>query len=302
MQLSDNFRGAMLMSGSMAAFTVNDACMKLLADDLDVWQSVFLRGIGTTLCLVLLTWGMGQMQWRHSAREWRLIAMRSAAEAASAFLFITALFNMDIANVSAILQALPLTVTLAGALILGEAVGWRRLVAILVGFCGVLLIVKPGGADFNVYSVYALLAVVGVTVRDLSARRMSRSVPSLFVSLIAAMTVTAGAGIGTLFTDWAPVSGRDAGLLAGAAIFMIGGYVCSVAAMRVGEIGFVAPFRYVSLIVAMILGVAVFGTFPDTTRLVGAAIVVATGLFTLWREWQLRRAGLKVPPLPPARG
>ena len=162
------------------------------------------------------------------------------------------------------------------------------MVAILVGFCGVLLIVKPGSDGFTIYSLYALGAVACVTVRDLTARRMTADVPTLLVSAMAALGVLFFAGIGAALSDWAPVTPRSMLLIAGATLCIMMGYVCSVAAMRAGEIGFVAPFRYTSLIVALILGYAVFGTFPDLLTLFGAAIVVATGLFTIWRELKTR--------------
>ena len=294
---SDNFRGAALMVGAMAAFTFNDACMKALGQDMPLFQALFLRGIGTTLLLGLLALYLGQLRLGFPRRDWVLVAVRTVAECGAAWFFITALFNMPLANVSAILQSLPLTVSLAGALVLGEAVGWRRLVAIVIGFCGVLLIVQPGTDGFTIHSVYALASVACVTVRDLAARRMSAAVPSMTVSLMAALGVLLFAGGGALTIDWAPVSGRDVALLGGATLFVIGGYICSVSAMRVGEIGFVAPFRYTSLLVALVLGVVIFGDFPDPLTLTGAAIVVATGLFTLWREMKARR-GPPPEPLP----
>ena len=287
--ISENMRGAILMAASMTAYTVNDAFLKLLGDDLPMFQTLFLRGIGTVIGLIVLARFMGQMRFDLTRHSWILIAIRTISEAAAAYCFITALFNMDIANLSAILQSLPLTVSLAGAVFLGEAVGWRRMVAILVGFCGVLLIVKPGTDGFTIHAVFALGAVVCVTVRDLAARRMSPEVPTMLVSLMAALGVTAFAGAGAALSEWAPVSARSWGLIAGATAFIISGYVFSVAAMRAGEIGFVAPFRYTSLIVAIILGYAVFGTFPDRLTLLGALIVVATGLFTIWRELRVRR-------------
>lgn len=293
-KLSDNMRGALFMTGSMTAFTVNDAFIKLLGEDLPLFQILLLRGIGVVIFLGLLTHYMGQLRFDVSRRDWGLITLRSAAEAASVWFFMSALFEMDLANLSAILQALPLTVTLAGALFLGEAVGWRRLAAILIGFLGVLLIIQPGSDGFSIYALYGLGAVVGVTIRDLAARKLSRQTPSLLVSFVAAVFVLIFAGVGATTEDWAPITSRSWGLITGAMVFIIAGYIFSVSAMRVGEIGFVAPFRYTSLVVAMILGVLVFGTFPDGLTLIGAAIVVATGLFTLLREWKLR----KVPPKP----
>ncbi|WP_445327160.1 DMT family transporter [Yoonia sp. GPGPB17] len=195
---------------------------------------------------------------------------------------------MPIANVSAILQVLPLSVSLVAALFLGEALGWRRLTAIFVGFIGVMLIIQPGGADFSIYSIYALGAVACVTLRDIAVRRMSRDVPSVFVALIAAVGVTGLGGVGSLFVAWQPFSMTSGLQLAGAMSFLIFGYIASVSAMRFGEIGFVAPFRYTSLLVALVLGVLVFDEWPNTLALIGGAVVVATGLFTLYRETKLQ--------------
>ena len=287
--LSDNTRGALLMMTAMAAFTFNDASLKSLSDELPLFQALFLRGIGTTGLLLLLTWAMGQLRFDIARRDWALMGIRTVAEAAAAWFFLTALFNMPIGNVSAIMQALPLTITLVGALFLGEAVGWKRLIAILTGFVGVVMIVQPGGGGFTHFSVFALLSMFCVTVRDLAARRTSRSVPSVMVATVAAAGVTVFAGVGSITVDWQPLSPLATMQLTGAMVFVIGGYIASVAAMRVGEIGFVAPFRYTSLLVALVLGYLVFGDWPNALTLWGAAIVVATGMFTLLRERQLRR-------------
>lgn len=277
-------RGALLMSGAMAGFTFNDACMKLLGVEIPLFQALFMRGIATSILLLVLTMRLRQLRFDLSRKDWVLVGIRSVAEMAAGWLFLTSLNHMSLANVSAILQSLPLTVTLASAIFLGEAVGWRRLLAIMIGFCGVVMIVQPGGDAFSVHSLYALSAVACVTVRDVVVRRMSKSVPSLLVSLAAAIAVTFFSGVGSIFVDWQPFDLRAWLLLAGASGFILAGYVMSVAAMRIGEIGFVAPFRYTSLLVAIILGVAVFGTFPNALTLVGASVVVATGLFTILRE------------------
>jgi len=285
--LSDNMRGAGLMMASMAAFTLNDACMKAVADELPLFQATFLRGVLTSVLLYVSARALGLLTWRLPRQEWGLIAVRTLAELGAAFFFLSALFHMPIANVSAILQALPLTVTLAGALFLGEAVGWRRFSAILIGFAGVLMIVRPGAAGFNAYSVFALIAVVMVTVRDLAARRLSANVSSVTVALIAAFAVTLFAAVATLLEPWAPVSGTAAAQLGVAAVLIIGGYVFSVSAMRVGEIAMIAAFRYTSLIWALVLGFAVFAEWPDRLTLSGAAIVVMTGIYTFYRERRL---------------
>lgn len=284
MALSPNMRGALLMIGSMTAFTVNDAFMKLLGDHLPFFQVLFLRSLGVTALLVTIAVSAGVLKTSLARRDRGLIALRSVAEVGAAWFFITALFHMPIANVTAIIQALPLTVTLGAALVLGEQVGWRRFTAIFVGFIGVFLIVRPGSDGFTIYSVYALAAVFCVTVRDLAARRLSSEVPSLVVALVAACSVLLFSGAGAAVTEWQDMAVRDWTLLLGAVVTILGGYLFSVMAMRVGDIGAVAPFRYTSLLVALILGLVVFGDWPRPLTLIGAAIVVATGMFTLWRE------------------
>lgn len=291
---TSNTRGAVFMVGSMTAFTVNDACMKALSDELPLFQALFLRGCFVMAAMLGVAWRAGVFRTPIPKRDRALIALRTGVEVAAAYFFISALFHMPIANVTAILQALPLTVTLAGAVFLGEAVGWRRMLAILVGFGGVMLILRPPflfgeGEVFSVYSGYVVLAVICVTVRDLCARRISTQVPSMSIALAAAVGVMLMGGIGSLTQEWQPLSMLAAIQLAGAAFFVIGGYVFSVNAMRSGEIGFVAPFRYASLVVALILGLVFFGEWPDELTLLGCAIVVATGLFTLYRERETAR-------------
>lgn len=296
--MSDNTRGALLMTGSMAAFTFNDAFMKALGEHLPLFQAIFLRGLGVTAFLIGLTFWMGQLRLTASRRDWALMSIRAVSEMGGAWFFITALFHMPFANLSAILQALPLAVTLAGALFLKESVGWRRMAAILIGFAGVMLIVRPGAEGFTIYALYGLATVACVTVRDIVSRMMSREVPSLLVASVSALGVTLFAATGSAFETWAPVDGPVLLKLLGAMVFVFGGYLFSVSAMRVGDLAFVAPFRYTSLLVALVVGALVFGTFPDLLTLIGAGIVVATGLFTLYRERVTRRAALAAAAAP----
>lgn len=205
-QTKDNMRGALLMVASMSAFTFNDAFIKSLAGALPLFQILALRASATALLLGLIAWRAGALHLRFDRRDRILVALRSLSEIGAAYTFFMALFNMPLANVSAILQALPLTVTLAGALFLGEQVGWRRMVAILLGLVGVLLIVRPGPDGFNAFSLYALGAVAFVTIRDLTARRMSADVPSLSVAFFAALGVLIFAAIASIGVDWQPVS------------------------------------------------------------------------------------------------
>lgn len=287
MALSNNMRGAGLMTAAMVAFTCNDAFMKAATTTLPVFEAIFLRGVLTTAALAVIAWRMGALRLKLPAADRGWIALRIFGEVSSTFTFLLALKHMPLANLSAILQFLPLAVTLAAALLFGEAIGWRRLSAILVGFVGVMLIVRPGTEGFDRWSVLGLLSVAGVVVRDLATRRLSSGVPSQTVALWAALSVTLAAACMLPLFEVKPVSVKEALEVAGASVFIIFGYLTIVMSMRVGEISIVAPFRYTSLVAAIILGWVVFGQWPDRMTLAGSAIVVATGIYTFHRERRL---------------
>jgi len=290
MAISDNLRGVLYMCVSMLAFTVNDTFMKLVTETLPLFQAIALRGMISTLALVLIAKAMGTLQLWPAPRDRAVIGLRSLAEVGGTVFFLVALTQMPLANLSAIMQVLPLAVALAAAVFLGAPMGWRRITAILVGFAGVMIIIRPGTDSFTVWSVLGLASVVCVVARDLATRQLSASVPSTAVSIWAAVTVTAMGLVGAFAEGWQPVDAAQALLILGAAAFLIVGYLFSVMVMRVGDIGVIAPFRYTALLWAILLGLVVFGTRPDRWTLIGAAIVVASGLFTLWRERALRRA------------
>ncbi|MFT7595466.1 MAG: drug/metabolite transporter (DMT)-like permease [Paracoccaceae bacterium] len=279
-----NTTGALLMMGSMVAFTLNDTCIKATGGALPLFQLLTLRGLLTSVLIYLLARRMGALTFRLSRHDWALVSIRSLSEIGMTYFFLTALMNMPLANVTAVLQVLPLTVTLGAVLVFREQVGWRRMSAIAVGFGGMLLIVRPGPDGFDIYALYALAAVACVTVRDLTTRRMSSNIPSLTVTFISATAILVFSAVASVTTIWAPVDARLAGLVVASSVFVMVGYVLSVAVMRVGDVSFVAPFRYTGLLWALMLGWLVFGDWPDQLTLLGATIVVATGLFTLYRE------------------
>jgi len=281
---SDNLRGAIFMMLSMAGYVLNDTMMKLISQDIPLAQSVFVRGLMATALLAVFAAYRGQFLHRSTWPEMQVILWRSFAEIAATFCFLTALFNLPLANVTAILQSLPLAVTLAGSLFLRHKVGWRRYLAILIGFGGVLIIIRPGGADFNAFSLWAVAAVGFVTLRDLMAARLSKRTPSIFAAMFTAAGVTATAGVATAFEPWQPISASGFTALVSAAGFILVGYVTSISAMRFGEIAFVSPLRYTALVWALLLGIFVFQDYPDFWTLTGITIVVGTGIFTFYRE------------------
>lgn len=289
----ENFRGALYMSLSMFGFVTNDATMKWISAELSLFQVVFLRGLFTVVLIGAFAYFRGALFYKPDRRDTRVLALRLVGEVGGTFCFLNALFNMPLANASAILQSLPLAVTLGAALFMGEKVGWRRYTAIFVGFLGVMIIVRPGMEGFNAYALWAIAAVFFVTIRDLSTRSLTRGVPSLFVTLTTAVGVTVLAGLCVPFDEWKPVQNHHFLFLGGAACLVFIGYLFGIMAMRHGEIGFIAPFRYTILIWAILLGFLVFGDIPDTWTIIGSSIVIGTGIYTFYRE-RLRSSGRPV--------
>lgn len=295
--LSDNAKGAVLMMCSMAAFTFNDLLIKTIGTEVPLSQVLLLRGILASALIYALARYLKALAWPARRKDRWLIVLRSGAEVAAAYFFLTALLHMPFANVTSILQTLPLTITLAAALVFKEAVGWRRMLAIVIGFCGMMLIVRPGTDGFTVHSVFVLVAVACVTVRDLAARRLSKDVPSLTVTLVGSLFVTVFGGVGAMTTgEWVGLNAVQLVLLLGSALFVIGGYVFSVMVMRIGEVGFTSPFRYTAMIWALLLGYIFFGEWPEPLTFVGAGLIMVTGIFTLYREARAKRIALKQTP------
>lgn len=277
------------MMASMAGYILNDTLFKLVMVDLALFQSIFLRGIMASCLILGLAHYFKALQYRPSKRDRRLIAWRVVGEVGGTVTYLTALSYLPIANATAILQALPLTCTFAASMLLGETVGWRRYSAIAIGFCGVLIIVRPGADGFDMHALWATISVVFLTLRDLMTRQLSPEVPSLFVTVLTSLTITALALLLLPLNSWEPVETIHLIWLGMASVVLIAGYLFGVMTMRVGEISFVSPFRYSILIWAILLGFFVFGEWPDTATIVGAVIVVATGVYTFYRE---RRLGL----------
>ncbi|MEO3999882.1 DMT family transporter [Mesorhizobium sp. CAU 1732] len=284
MPLSPNLRGSLFMVVSMAGFVMNDTLSKTVIETLNQGQMMFVRGLFASVMIGALAWTQGALRAPSQVAH-PMVLLRIVAELVATVTFLLALANMPLANISAVLQALPLAVTMGAALFLGETVGWRRWIAIAVGFAGVLVIVRPGFEGFTAYSLLALVSVVFCAIRDLATRKIPHHVPSLLVSTVTATSVTIGGAILIVpLGGWTPMSGAEIGMLFAAAVLVLFGYQFIIMAMRTGDISFVAPFRYTALLWAILLGYLAFGDVPDTVMIVGASIVVASGLYTLYRE------------------
>jgi len=283
--MSDNLRGAVLMSLAMAGFALEDMFIKLLADALPVGQILLILGAGGAIAFGAVARSKGQ-QLLSPALLTPALLLRNAAELVGTVGFVLSFVLASLATASAILQAAPLFVTLGAVLFLGEKVGWRRWTAIALGFLGVMLIVRPGMTGFEPASLFAVVGVIGLAGRDLATRVIPAAVSSYQISSWAfAMMVPAGFFL-MVVMEGAAVMPTLMQLLSLTAALGIGvlAYYALVAAMRVGELSFITPFRYTRMLFALIVAVLVFGERPDGLTLIGATVIVAAGMFTLWRE------------------
>lgn len=299
MALSDNIKGALTMTLAMAGFGFNDMLVKAATKTLATGEIILIRGTISTLLIFLLALHLGALRPLKTVLH-PLLALRVLAEVTATFTYIYALGQLPLANAGAILQFLPLAVTLGAAIFLGEPVGWRRWGAIIAGFIGVLLIIKPGPDGFSLASFLALACVFAAAARDIATKRLPQGIPTVFVTLMTSLAVTVGAGIFIQpLGGWHTPSASDVTLLALAAVCLMIGYLALISSMRTGEISFIAPFRYTYMIWALALSFTVFGDLPDIFMLAGCAIVVASGIYTFYRE-NRRRTGLPAQSLPRA--
>lgn len=286
----NNLHGILLVIASMAFFTLEDMFIKRLSGTLPVGQILIFLGLGSGLVFAV----MAKMQGHRlmAARAWRKKpVMRAAMEAVSAMGFASALALVDISTVAAVFQATPLVITMGAALFLKEDVGWRRWLAICVGFAGVLLIIRPGLDGFEPAALLVVVAVLGVAARDLMTRTMDAGVPSTVLSFQAFMAVIPAGALLLIFTpgDAQALAGSEWMMMAGGVLFGVLGYYGIVTAMRVGDASAVTPFRYTRLLFSILAGVIVFGERPDTLTLAGSALIIASGLYTFVREQRLAR-------------
>jgi drug/metabolite transporter (DMT)-like permease len=288
MALSNNVKGALYMMMAMATFTCNDALVKSLTPVMNTGQIIFLRGLLTTVLLLLLAWRLKALRHPRVMLQPALIG-RTVFDALATVAYLLALRDMPIANTSSILQSLPLAVTFGAAIFLHEPVGWRRWSAILVGFLGVLVVLRPGPEGYGLSAIFVVLTVLFAAGRDLTTKLVHADTPSTTVSAYSCAIITfVGAALIEPLGGWQPVSGHSWAVLAETSVLVLGGYQGIVMAMRTAEISFIAPFRYTSLLWAILMGYLLFADVPDVWMLVGAAIVIGSGLYTFYRENKTR--------------
>lgn len=288
---SDNFQGAMLMIVCMAVFACNDALIKYVTQELPLSQAMVMRGAFVLPLLLALGLRQNGLRLKVPRRDVVPLLTRTLAEASSSLLYLIALRQLPLGNISAIMQSLPLAVMLGAAIFYRERMGWRRIAAVLVGFTGVLVVLRPGTGAFDEWAIIALLSVVLIVVRDLVTRKFSNEVGSSTVAFYAAFGVMMSGFVLGIEEIWRWPTQRETLFLLLASCFLTAGYITAVSSMRVGEISFIAPFRYTSLIVAILLGLVVFGEWPDLWTWVGAAMIVGAGIYAILRDGKPGRAG-----------
>ena len=285
-------RAIALMVAATFVFVVNDTFMKLATEGLPPYQTLFLRGVMAMVCclpLVLLT-GNG----RHIPLvldKW--VLLRNGFELAAILCFVVALANMPIADITALSQTSPLLLILGVALIFRERIGALRVVLIVLGFAGALLVAQPGGEGVSPFAVLGFGAALGQALRDIASRKVGAHVPGLVVALSAVLVVMVGALVAHLVSEtWVTPQPRHLLLLLGSGFFLTLGHLCIFLAFRVGQAGAIAPLYYLFSVWALVSGVVVFGTVPGPIAMVGIALIVGSGVAVVALDERRRRIGI----------
>jgi drug/metabolite transporter (DMT)-like permease len=289
----ENLRGAAFMVLAMFSFALLDTTIKILSQSMSVGQALALISIG--ILALLLGWSVvqGIPLWQAEYRNSRVI-LRSLCEVVGTCLISLVLSMVPLTTVSAVIQATPLVVAMGAGLFLGQAIGWRRWIAIIVGFGGVLLIIRPGLEGFNPATLLAVAGMLALASRDLLTRALHVTLSGVQLG-IHAFAFVLPASLVLMIAPGEPLVQPDAGtwalVLAGVFIGVMS-YLSIIAATRFGNAGVISSFRYSRMIFALAIGFVVLGERPDAATLVGAAIIITSGIFTLWREARMRRASL----------
>lgn len=289
MKESDNLRGAILMVGSMLAFAFEDLFLKRSAMALPPGQVIVMLGCAGAACFWVVAALRGQRILTMAALRGAPL-LRTASEAGATMLYITALALIPLTTNAALLQASPLAVTMGAALFLKEPVGWRRWSAIGVGFLGVMIILRPGTDGFSAAGLLTVACVIVLVGRDLATRVMPAEIGTFQLTTWAYLgLIPAGLALMAIAGDgWEPVRADRWPDLVGALLTGLVGYWAVTAAMRLGEVSVVAPFRYTRLVFAAIIAAVVLGERPDLATWIGSTLVIGSGLYAFWRE-TLRR-------------
>ncbi len=281
-------RSIALMVIASGLLTVNDAIVKWLTQSYPVGQVMTLRGVFVIVAVV--AWAAARHRTsRLRVSNWRLQLTRGALMTISTFLFVTALSLMPIADAIAIAFAGPVIATALAALLLREAVGWRRWSAIGVGFTGVVIMVRPTPDLIRLIAIVPLLAAFVGAFRDIVTRKMGTGGESTLAIMLISTSIVTVAGLATIPLGWSPLRVTDLGLFIGSALLVALAQALMIESFRLGAVGLVGPFKYTSLVWAVLLGFLIWGDLPDPWTWVGSTLVVGSGLYIWRREMVLAR-------------
>ncbi len=282
-----NIAGTVWMIASMAAFAVEDSFVKAASITLPVGQLLILFGIGGAFVFACLALFRRERLFVSEVVS-RPMRIRALFEVTGRLFYVLAISLIPLSAATVILQATPLVVVAAAAVVFGEKVGWRRWTAIAIGLAGVVIIVQPGTDSFSMLSILAVIGMIGFAGRDLASRVAPANLSTAILGLYGYLAVIVA---GILFSIWQAVpfvmpGPAGASCLLGAVLTGVLAYSCLMKAMRTGEVAAVTPFRYTRLLFGILLGVVMFGEKLSLPMLAGSALIVVSGLFILWRTRQ----------------
>ena len=275
--------GSLFMITSMAFFAVEDTFLKLATAELPKGQAVTMTGLIGMLIFAVLAFLNKQPLWTRAYVS-PTMRVRAVFEIGGRLSYTLAFMLAPLLTATAILQATPLVVVAGAALFLGEPVGIRRWIAVIIGFVGVMLILRPWGAEFDMLTLLAVLGMLGFAGRDLATRASPPSLSNFQLGISGYLMLTiAGLLIWTADPRLVALNPHQALLLTIAISGGVFAYYALTTAMRRGDVASVTPWRYSRLIFGAAMGAFMFGESFDTMTLVGSVIVVGSGLFTLFR-------------------
>lgn len=289
--MTENLRGAAILALAMLFFAIEDASIKFLTGSLPVSQVLGMLAVAGVIYFGTRLWFRGLPLWSRDLLH-PAVMIRNGAEAIATLSIVMALSQTELSATSAIMQSVPLFITIGAILWLREPVSWRRSVAVVCGFFGVLLVLRPGFDGFDPALIWAVAAAAGLALRDLVTRRVPTHMASHQLSASAFVALLIASVTLAFVLDERPLM-PNAGLALAAAVCIVCiliGYGLLVTATRIADASVLAPVRYARLVFAMLIAVIVFGERLDMPTIVGTTIIVLSGAYTIWREAQLGRS------------
>jgi drug/metabolite transporter (DMT)-like permease len=288
---NSNIRAAMLIMLAMSMITTNDAIVKHLTQTFGVGQIMFIRGVLVcAIFSVVLIATKSPVFSRHAFHRWNLV--RALLELFATLAFLSGLSMLSLAVASTLAFSSPIILAVLGAVFLRERVGWLRWSMIFAGFVGVMMIANPFADSANWAVILPILCAVFVALRDLVIRYVPVEIPSLQIAFTNGGIVMLGGGLLSYYQGWSPVEVSWYGWFSGLAIAMSCGYLFSVVGTRLGELSFIAPFKYTSVLLAIAIGYIVWGEAPTLLMLGGAGIIVFSGIVLMLGESRRFRQSL----------